>query len=89
MSGVTIDLCVITSHYDNHAKLVVEALQAGNYVFVEKPLAIYEDELTTVIAAKEAADQFGKRMVVVCFNRRFSPTAQQAKALLDAETSGN
>nr|ARK12868.1 hypothetical protein A6C57_22445 [Fibrella sp. ES10-3-2-2] len=68
---------------------MVEALQVGEQVFVEKPLAIYEAERTAVIAAKEAADQYGKRMTVVSFNRRFSPTAQKAKYLLSAETSGN
>ncbi|RYF74727.1 MAG: Gfo/Idh/MocA family oxidoreductase, partial [Cytophagaceae bacterium] len=84
----TVDLCVVTTRHNNHAKLVVEALQAGKHVFVEKPLAIYEDELTDVIAAYQAANQSAERMVVVGFNRRFSPTAQKAKALLGGDSSG-
>jgi predicted dehydrogenase/threonine dehydrogenase-like Zn-dependent dehydrogenase len=79
-----IDLCVVTTRHNNHAKLTVEALQAGKHVFVEKPLVIFEDELPAVIAAQQAAD----KMVLVGFNRRFSPTAQKAKALLGGGNSG-
>ncbi|MBO0952308.1 bi-domain-containing oxidoreductase [Fibrella forsythiae] len=84
----TIDLCVISTRHNSHAKLVIEALQAGKHVFVEKPLAIYEDELTDVIAAQQATSQAGERMVLVGFNRRFSPTVQKAKALLGGSASG-
>ena len=92
LTDPAIDLCVITTRHNNHAKLVVEALQAGKHVFVEKPLAIYEAELAGVIAAQQAThqatDQSGGRMVLVGFNRRFSPTARKAKALLGGEGSG-
>lgn len=92
LSDPAIDLCVITTRHNNHAKLVVEALQAGKHVFVEKPLAIYEDELVEVINAQQATSQFGdqsgERMVMVGFNRRFSPTAQKAKVLLGGDSSG-
>ena len=79
-----VDLCVITTRHNNHAQLTIEALQAGKHVFVEKPLAIYDDELTEIIAAQQLA----QKTVMVGFNRRFSPTAQRAKALLGGEASG-
>ncbi|NID12795.1 bi-domain-containing oxidoreductase [Fibrivirga algicola] len=80
-----IDLCVITTRHNSHARLVIEALQAGKHVFVEKPLAIYEDELAAIItAASKASD----RLLTVGFNRRFSPTARKAKSLLGGDTSG-
>ncbi|WP_375448110.1 bi-domain-containing oxidoreductase [uncultured Fibrella sp.] len=82
LTDPAIDLCVITTRHNNHAKLVVEALQAGKHVFVEKPLAIYEDELADVINAHQTTDQVNERMVMVGFNRRFAPTARKAKALL-------
>ncbi|MEZ0483476.1 bi-domain-containing oxidoreductase [Fibrella aquatica] len=84
LTDPAIDLCVITTRHNNHAKLVVEALQAGKHVFVEKPLVIYDSELPGVIAAQQAAN----RMVMVGFNRRFSPTARKAKALLGGNNSG-
>ncbi|QDK82603.1 zinc-binding dehydrogenase [Spirosoma sp. KCTC 42546] len=73
-----IDLCVITTRHDSHARLTVEALRAGKHVFVEKPLAIYDHELPQIMAAQQASD----RMIMVGFNRRFSPFTQKMKALL-------
>ncbi|WP_317046661.1 Gfo/Idh/MocA family protein [Spirosoma pollinicola] len=80
-----IDLCVITTRHDSHARLTIEALQAGKHVFVEKPLAIHEHELLPLI------DQYrkSKRIVMVGFNRRFSPFAQKMKSLLGGERSGD
>jgi polar amino acid transport system substrate-binding protein len=48
---------------------------AGRHVFVEKPLALNDNELDEVLAA--ANDSAGRLMVG--FNRRFSPSARQAK----------
>ncbi len=73
-----IDLCVITTRHDSHARLTIEALRAGKHVFVEKPLAIYTHELAGIISAQQ---QSGK-LVLVGFNRRFSPFARKMKALL-------
>ena len=73
-----IDICFITTRHDSHARLTVEALQAGKHVFVEKPLAIYDHELLPIIEAQQAAD----RMLMVGFNRRFSPYTQKMKVLL-------
>lgn len=91
LTDPAIDLCVITTRHNSHASLVIEALQAGKHVFVEKPLAIYDHELAEIVAAQQAANQFGDqvggRMVMVGFNRRFSPTARKAKALLGGDGS--
>ncbi|CCG99604.1 oxidoreductase domain protein [Fibrella aestuarina BUZ 2] len=84
LTDPAIDLCVITTRHNSHAQLTIDALQAGKHVFVEKPLAIYEDELTAIIAAQQTAG----RMVLVGFNRRFSPTAQKAKVLLGGDNAG-
>lgn len=78
LTDPAIDVCVITTRHNSHAQLTIDALRAGKHVFVEKPLALYEEELTAIIATQQTAD----RMVLVGFNRRFSPTAQKAKALL-------
>ncbi len=61
---------VIASRHDSHAGLVVKALGAGKHVFVEKPLATTSDELADV---ERAVQKAGGRVLVVDFNRRFSP----------------
>lgn len=84
LNDPTIDLCFITTRHDSHARLTVEALRAGKHVFVEKPLAIYADELADIIDAQQASN----RVVMVGFNRRFSPLAQKMKTLLGGPSAG-
>lgn len=62
-----------------HARFVCEALEAGKHVFVEKPLALNESEL---IQVEEAAARATDRLIMVGFNRRFSPHVAKIKALL-------
>ena len=56
-----VDAVVIATRHDTHAEYVVAALEAGKHVFVEKPLALSEEELVRVEAA--AADAPGILMV--------------------------
>lgn len=69
-----INLVVIGTHNNLHAELAAKALGAGKHVFVEKPLALNEEQLDTLIRA--AAVSEGKLMAG--FNRRFSPLAVKA-----------
>ncbi len=69
------NLVVIATRHNSHASLSAKALAAGKHVFVEKPLAMNDGELDAVI---EAAQGSSARLMVG-FNRRFSPSAQQAK----------
>ncbi|MBD2751373.1 bi-domain-containing oxidoreductase [Spirosoma validum] len=80
-----IDLCVITTRHNSHAQLTIEALKAGKHVFVEKPLAIYEQDLLPIIEAQQTAERF----VMVGFNRRFSPYSQKMKMLLSRSSPTN
>jgi predicted dehydrogenase/threonine dehydrogenase-like Zn-dependent dehydrogenase len=73
-----VDLVMITTRHNSHARLVVEALNAGKNVFVEKPLALKQEELDLVI---EAYKNSGKT-ITVGFNRRFAPLAIQMKKAL-------
>ena len=68
-------LIVIATRHDAHAELARRALESGKHVFVEKPLALNDNELDAVLAA--ANDSTGRLMVG--FNRRFSPHARAAK----------
>jgi predicted dehydrogenase/threonine dehydrogenase-like Zn-dependent dehydrogenase len=73
-----IDTIVIATRHDTHAGYVLRALGAGKHVFVEKPLAIREEDVDRVEAALAATD----RILCVGFNRRFAPLTAQAAALL-------
>ena len=79
-----INTVAIVTRHDSHARFVVQALQAGKNVFVEKPLAIDFDGLDEVEAAYAAAHaDGGGPQLMVGFNRRFSPQVQKMKALLE------
>lgn len=77
-----VDLVMVTTRHNAHARMVVDALKAGKHVFVEKPLALNQEELDAVV---EAYVESGKT-VSVGFNRRFAPLAIQMKKALG---SGN
>jgi polar amino acid transport system substrate-binding protein len=70
-----VNLVVVGTRHDLHAELARKALERDKHVFVEKPLALDDEQLESVLEA--AADSNGKLMVG--FNRRFSPLAQRAK----------
>jgi predicted dehydrogenase len=65
------DAVVIATRHNLHARQVVAALDAGKHVFVEKPLALTLEELDTILAAQERAG----KVLLVGYNRRFSPLA--------------
>ena len=71
-----INTVFIASPHDSHAAYVLKSLQAGKSVFVEKPLALNEEQLAEI---KAVIDHQGGRLMVG-FNRRFSPVAQALKA---------
>lgn len=68
----------ITVRHNLHARLIIEALQAGKHVFVEKPLALSLEEIEAIENAYAASG----KTVTVGFNRRFSPFSTKAKKLI-------
>ena len=62
----------LSTRHHQHAAQAIAALQAGKAVWVEKPLALSEVELTEIAAAQAASGQ----LLMVGFNRRFAPLAQ-------------
>jgi len=75
-----VDIVMITTRHHQHARLTGEVLQAGKHVFVEKPLAIFEEELEELLTQWTKLEN--KMSITVGFNRRFSPHAQKMKSLL-------
>jgi len=78
-----VDTVVITTRHNTHASMVIEALQAGKHVFVEKPLALNNEELEGIVSAySELSTQHSGPTVMVGFNRRFAPLALKMKELI-------
>ncbi len=63
----------IATRHNLHASLVVAALRAGKNVFVEKPLALNEEELVSLGQFYRASDEKDTPALMVGFNRRFAP----------------
>jgi predicted dehydrogenase len=78
-----IDTVVIATQHNLHASQTVQALQRGKHVFVEKPLALTHDQIDEIQAALTNSNS----MLMVGYNRRFSPHIQKIKGLLAATTS--
>lgn len=79
----SIDAVFVVTRHSSHAELTRQALLAGKTVFVEKPLALDQDELAGVLAAVEES---GNDRLQVGFNRRFAPLLQEAKERFGART---
>jgi predicted dehydrogenase/threonine dehydrogenase-like Zn-dependent dehydrogenase len=77
-----IDLVMICTRHSSHAKLVLEALKNGKHVFVEKPLAINQQELDEIAEFYNQKESGIKPVLLVGYNRRFSQYAQEIKKKL-------
>ncbi|HTZ07854.1 MAG TPA: bi-domain-containing oxidoreductase [Acidimicrobiales bacterium] len=65
-----VDAVFIATRHSSHARLACEALRAGKAVFVEKPLALDQAGLDSVLAT---VAETGNDRLMVGFNRRFAP----------------
>jgi polar amino acid transport system substrate-binding protein len=75
LDDTDVNLIVVGTRHDLHAELARKALERNKHVFVEKPLALNDEQLDSVLDA--AGSSTGRLMVG--FNRRYSPLAQRAK----------
>lgn len=88
----SIDVVFSITRHDLHAGHVLRALQTGKHIFVEKPLCLTVEELAEIEGAlsgdgelgagdsgKECGDG-GQGIVMVGFNRRFSPAARLVRS---------
>jgi predicted dehydrogenase/threonine dehydrogenase-like Zn-dependent dehydrogenase len=73
-----VQLIIIATRHDQHARMALAALKAGKHVFVEKPLAITPAELDLI---EEFYAQRGKDapLLMTGFNRRFSPAITRVR----------
>lgn len=70
-----VDMVMICTRHNLHAKMSIEAMKKGKAVFVEKPMALNNEELEDVLKVIEET----KIPYTVGFNRRFSKYALEAK----------
>lgn len=81
-----INTVAILTRHDQHAGLLVRALEAGKHVFVEKPLAVNAEQLELVTQAltanREALTANRQPLIAVGFNRRFAPLAVELSKFL-------
>ena len=78
-----IDAVFITTRHNTHAAFVIEALKAGKHVFVEKPLCLNKEELEHI----KQVILPDKQILMVGFNRRFSPLTKKMKELINSMKS--
>jgi len=68
----------ICSNTDTHARLIMEAAQAGKHIFCEKPIDL---DLARIDEALRAVAAAGVKLMVG-FNRRFDPSFRKARELV-------
>lgn len=74
-----VHMVMICTRHNLHAEMAIRAMKAGKVVFVEKPMALTEEETKAVVkTAKETGVPF-----MVGYNRRFSRYAVEAKRHTD------
>ena len=69
---------MILTRDNSHARLTMEALEAGKHVFCEKPLATNEQDCRKLAEVAASA----KQVCMVGFNRRFAPLMQPIQDVL-------
>jgi predicted dehydrogenase/threonine dehydrogenase-like Zn-dependent dehydrogenase len=76
----TIGTVFISTRHGEHAPYTLRALRHGTHVFVEKPLALNEEELAPIESLLLGdADSAARTILMVGFNRRFAPLVRELK----------
>ena len=70
-----INAVFIATPHSSHASFTIRSMNAGKHTFVEKPLAMSEEELYSVIDAEKKSTA----LLTVGFNRRFATISQKIK----------
>ncbi|MFZ1081697.1 MAG: Gfo/Idh/MocA family oxidoreductase, partial [Candidatus Kryptoniota bacterium] len=83
LSNDKIGTVFIATRHNLHAGLVAAALKEGKNVFVEKPLALNENELISIAQLYRASDEKTTPLLMVGFNRRFAPVSIECKKFFD------
>ena len=82
LSDSFIDLIVISTNHNSHAKIIMDALKADKNVYCEKPLCMTKEELEEIVVAYQES----KGELFCGLNRRHAPFIEQIKTKLNTRT---
>jgi predicted dehydrogenase len=80
-----VDLVIVSSTPDSHARYAIAALEAGKHVLCEKPMAIDAFEAAQMVAASE---QHPDRLAWVDHELRYEPNRRRARELIRSDAIG-
>jgi predicted dehydrogenase/threonine dehydrogenase-like Zn-dependent dehydrogenase len=81
-ADASINTVAILTRHNLHAAQTLAALSAGKHVFCEKPLALNRQELEKIEALLQSDPAEAAPLLMVGFNRRFAPLAQEMYAFI-------
>jgi predicted dehydrogenase len=70
---------MVATRHDSHARYALAALEAGKHVYVEKPLALNEEQLAPILAVLGSRGANGPTLWLG-HNRRYAPLSQKLLA---------
>lgn len=82
LNNTDINTVFITTRHNTHANYVIQSIEAGKHVFVEKPLCLNIDELEKITSVYNG---HSSQRLLVGFNRRFSPFAKKISEILQPQ----
>ena len=83
-----VDAVLIATRHNLHAAMVLEALNAGKHVLVEKPLSLNREELSHIERVYgEFTEKGPAPLLLTGFNRRFSRYASRIHELVEGRTN--
>ena len=74
-----VDAVLICTRHHLHARMAIQAANAGKAILLEKPMALNQKELDELVGVLRET----KVPFIVGFNRRFSPAARRVKEILE------
>lgn len=78
-----VEAVLIATRHNQHAQMVIDALEAGKHVLVEKPLALSREDLERIEVTLQRLKEKGiLPLLLTGFNRRFSPHISRVSELV-------
>jgi predicted dehydrogenase len=80
-----VDLVIVSSTPDSHARYAIAALEAGKHVLCEKPMALDALEAAQMVTASE---QHADRLAWIDHELRFEPNRRRCRELIRSDAIG-